>query len=97
MLTALALAVLQVASPAPVEDSDVTVVARKLENLAIILKRRRGAYYCKYTRRSGDAELDAAACTAAIDCYRGAAKVEDFRTCVVTAVTALVTPSPRPE
>lgn len=96
ILPALALLV-QVASPAPADDSDVTVVARKLQNLDIVLKRRRGGYYCKYTRRSGDAELDAAACTAAIDCYRRAAKADDFRTCVIAAVTTLVKPPSRPD
>lgn len=88
-----ALALVQTADP-PVDD--VVVTARKLANLDIRLKRRRGQLYCRYKQSSGDAALDTAACSISIVCYEKATSVADLKACVTSGITALVAPRPDP-
>ena len=81
---------------APLPD-DVTVTARKLQRLDIVLKRRRGALVCRYKRSSGDAVLDAAACEISVDCYRKTTDVTDIKACITSGLVALIAPRTDPK
>ncbi|KQN26500.1 hypothetical protein ASE86_10380 [Sphingomonas sp. Leaf33] len=93
ILVLAALALIQTADP-PVDD--VVVTARKLANLDIVLKRRRGRLVCRYKRSSGDAALDTAACSVSIACHEKAASVADLKACITSGLTALLAPRTDP-
>ena len=92
--TLLALAARLQDAPPP---EDVTVTARRLQRLDIVLKRRRGALVCRYKRSSGDAALDAAACDISVGCYRKPTDVTDIKTCITSGLTALIAPPTDPK
>jgi hypothetical protein len=58
-------------APAPVEDAEITVLARRLEAVAAIVTRDpQGRMHCDLSQSSGDPKTDAKLCETAARCVK---------------------------
>lgn len=58
------LALLQVVAPPPADESDIVVIARKLQDWRASFRMKKGKYACEVTRSTGDLEIDKVGCEA---------------------------------